>query len=279
MNVSGRARLLVLVASIAVISGCGSGGGTAASAAPSVAASPSEASSASPSAAGSASGTPIPTSSSGNLTCVSASAGPEIECPLEAGTYDTVGMKPNLTYTVPTPGWASMNREVAPGNFHLFPPGGSMAGFASGTTDDITIVTAVVPPGLCTGKPATDLDQTYDGMLGFLTKDDRIALSDRRDASVGGLDGTVMDITFVKEDGCPDGSYSDLFVGVDPAHGTFGIVPGMVGMRFFLLHNPSSDLPIAVLIDDAAKGGSDYGDGTAWTDAAQKVIDTITFSP
>ena len=218
------------------------------------------------------------TSSSGDRTCVSASDGPEVECQLKAGTYHTVGMRPNLRYTVPSPGWSSLNREVAPGNFHLFPPGGSMSGFEAGTTDDITIVTAVVPPGTCTGEPSPDFDHTFDGMVGFLTKNDHIAVSNRSDASVGGWDGTVMDIKFVKQDGCSDGIYADLMIGVDPAHGAFGITPEMAGVRLFLLHNPTSDLPLALLIDDAANGGSDYGDGSDWYDAAQSVIDTIIFA-
>jgi hypothetical protein len=219
-----------------------------------------------------------PTSSSGDRTCVSASDGPEVECQLKAGTYRTVGMRPNLRYTVPSPGWSSLNREVAPGNFHLFPPGGSMSGFEAGTTDDITIVTAVVPPGTCTGEPSPDFDHTFDGMVGFLTKNDHIAVSNRSDASVGGWDGTVMDIKFVKQDGCSDGIYADLMIGVDPAHGAFGITPEMAGVRLFLLHNPTSDLPLALLIDDAANGGSDYGDGSDWYDAARSVIDTIIFA-
>ncbi len=36
-----------------------------------------------------------------------------------------------------------------------------MAGFVEGTTDDITIVTAVVPPGTCTGLPSSDFDHTF----------------------------------------------------------------------------------------------------------------------
>jgi hypothetical protein len=101
-------------------------------------------------------------------------------------------MQPNLTYTVPSPGWSSLNREVAPGNFHLFPPGGSMAGFQDGTTDDITVVSAVVPPGICTGEPGEGFDQTFDGMVKFLTKNGHIKVSNQRPASIGGWAGTMM---------------------------------------------------------------------------------------
>jgi hypothetical protein len=33
-----------------------------------------------------------------------------------------------------------------------------------------------------------------------------------------------------------------------------------------------------LLIDDAANGGSDYGDGSDWYNAARSVIDTISFA-
>jgi hypothetical protein len=67
-------------------------------------------------------------------------------------------------------------------------------------------------------------------------------------------------------------------IGVDPAHGAFGITPEMAGVQLFLLHNPTSDLPLALLIDDAANGGSDYGNGSDWYDAARSVIDTMVFA-
>ena len=260
VNTSQRLRVLVCAVSIGVIGACAGGGR-------------------SPSSDTQTGETAAATASSATRTCVSASEGPEVECELDAGTYSTVGMRPNLTYTVPSPGWSSLNREAAPGNFHLFPPGGSMAGFVDGTTDDITIVTAVVPPGTCTGKPSSDFDHTFDGMVEFLTMSDHIAASDLRDVSVGGWDGTVMDIGFVQQDGCSEGVFVDLMVGVDPAHGAFGITPGMAGVRLFLLRNPSSDMPLAVIVDDAANGGSVYGDNTDWYDIAESVIDTLVFAP
>ena len=60
-----------------------------------------------------------------------------------------------------------------------------MSGFDAGTTDDITIITAVAPPGTCTGEPSPDFDHTFDGMVGFLTNNDHIAVSNRSHASVG----------------------------------------------------------------------------------------------
>jgi hypothetical protein len=220
-----------------------------------------------------------PAGSPAARTCVSSSEGREFLCNLEVGTYSTEYLEPGLTYTVPTAGWASLNRQASPGNFHLFPPGGSRAGFDNGTSDDITMLSAAVPPGTCDGQPSTEFQPTFDGLVEFLMTDDSVAVSHKRDASVGGWDGIVMDITFAKSDGCPDGDYADLMVGVDPSHGAFGITPSLAGVRLYLLHNPTADPPLAIMIDDAAGGGSDYGDGEDWYDAAQSVVDTFVFAP
>jgi hypothetical protein len=220
-----------------------------------------------------------PAGSPAARTCISSSEGPEVLCSLEAGTYSTEYLKPGLTYTVPSAGWGSLNRQASPGNFHLFPPGGSLAGFKVGTSDDITLLSAAVPPGTCDGQPSTEFEPTFDGLVEFLTNDDNVVVSNVRDASVGGWDGTVMDITFAEGDGCPDGDYADLMVGVDPSHGAFGITPAMAGLRLYLLHSPGSATSLAILIDDAAGGGSDYGDGEDWYDAAKSVIDTFVFAP
>ena len=193
--------------------------------------------------------------------------------------YATEFMKPTLSYTVPSERWGSLNREVSPGNFHLLPPGATMAGFGEGTSDAITVVSAVVPPGTCTGEPSTTFDPTDDGLIKFLRTNDHLVVRHVRDVSVGGLDGTVMDITFAEGDGCSDGVYVDLMVGVDPSHGAFGIAPAEAGVRLYLLHNPHHDTALAIQIDDAAGGGSEYGDGKAWLDAAESVIDTFVFTP
>jgi hypothetical protein len=218
-------------------------------------------------------------SASGGRTCVSASDGPEVLCDLEAGTYATEFLHPTVTYTVPSAGWGSLNRAASPGNFHLFPPGATLAGFEEGTSDDIMMVSAVVPPGTCTGAPSTEYDHTFDGLVEFLTNDPNVVVSHVGDASVGGWDGTVMDIAFGAGDGCDDGTYADLMVGVEPSHGAFGIAPGMAGLRLFLLHDPSTDTALAVVLDDAAGGGSDYGDGEDWYGAAQGVVDSFVFAP
>ena len=219
------------------------------------------------------------TASPGSRTCVSSSEGPEVVCMLEAGTYRTEFLKPELTYTVPSAGWSSLNRQASPGNFHLFPPGGSLAGFDSGTTDDITMLSAVVAPGTCTGQPSSEVAPTFDGLVEFLTNNSHLAVSNMGPASVDGRDGTVMDITMAASDGCPDGEFVDMLVGVNPSHGPFGVTRAMAGVRLYLLHDPSASTALAIMIDDAAGGGSEYGDGEDWYAAAQSVIDSFVFSP
>jgi hypothetical protein len=224
--------------------------------------------------------TPVHTNAAGIRTCVSSSEGMEFTCALEAGTYATEFFVPQVTYTVPSAGWASLNRQAAPGNFHLFPPGGgSIEAFDSGTTDAITILSAAVAPGTCTGEPSAKFEPTFDGLVEFLTTNPRLRIRDVRDASVGGLDGTVMDIAFGEPDGCDDGDYSDFLVGVSPSHGAFGINEQLRGVRLYLLRVEGSDAALAIEVDDAKDGGSDYGDGEDWFEPAQALIDTIVFGP
>ena len=129
--------------------------------------------------------TALPTNAAGVRTCPSSSQGPERQCFLgEAGTYATQFQVPALTYTVPSAGWSSLDREVSPGNFHLFPPGSTMAGFETGRGDVITVIASGVPPGSCTGAPSTKFPGTYDGLLKFLTTNKHITVSGVKDASV-----------------------------------------------------------------------------------------------
>jgi hypothetical protein len=224
--------------------------------------------------------TPMSTNAAGVRTCPSSSQGPERQCLLgQAGTYATEFQVPALTYTVPSAGWSSLDREVSPGNFHLFPPGSTMAGFETGRGDVITVIASGVPPGSCTGAPSTKFPSTYDGLLEFLTTDGHITVSGPKTASVGGLQGSVLNITYAKSDGCVDGDYVDLYVGVDRSHGQFAIPPATASMRLFLLHVAGSDKALLIEIDDGKGGGSDYGDGDAWYSVAQGVIDSFVFTP
>jgi hypothetical protein len=224
--------------------------------------------------------TALPTNAAGVRTCPSSSQGPERQCFLgEAGTYATAFQTPALTYTVPSAGWSSLDREVSPGNFHLFPPGSSMAGFNTGSGDVITVIASGVAPGTCTGAPSTTVPGTYDGLLKFLTTNPHLTVSGVKNASVGGLQGKVINIAYARPDGCADGDYVDLYVGVGRSHGTFGIPPTTASMRLFLLHVTGNDKALVIEIDDGKGGGSDYGDGDPWYSVAQGVIDTAVFTP
>lgn len=220
---------------------------------------------------------PVPTNAAGIRTCVSSSEEQERTCRLDPGVYATEFFEPALRYTVPSAGWASLNREVAPGNFHLFPPGGSLFGMQSGATDDITVLAAVAPPGRCSGEPSTSFAPTFTGLIDFLTTNPRIAVERIRDASVAGLEGKALDLAFLESDGC-GGAFADILVGIDPSHGAFGLSPRMAGARLYLLHLPGTDAAFAILIDDARDGGSDYGDGEDWYSVAQDVIDSFVIS-
>jgi hypothetical protein len=222
--------------------------------------------------------TPVPTNAAGVRTCPSSSDGPERVCVLEAGIYATAFQTPGFTYTVPSAGWGSLDREVSPGNFHLFPPGSSMAGFQNGTGDVITVIVSAVAPGHCTGAPSTTVPATFAGLLDFLTSHPNLNVGGVKDAAAGGLDGKVLDVTYAKSDGCVDGAYVDLYVGVGRSHGQFGIPPTTASMRLFLLHVPGNDRALVIEIDDGKGGGSDYGDGEDWYKVAQDVVDSFAFS-
>jgi hypothetical protein len=221
--------------------------------------------------------TAVPTNAAGVRTCPSSSEGAEKPCLLEAGTYATAFQTPGLTYTVPDPGWSSLDREVSPGNFHLFPPGASMAGFNAGSSDVITVIASGVAPGTCTGAPSTMYPATFDGLLAFLKADPDITISGLKDESVGGLDGKVLDIAYAKSDGCVDGAYADLYVGVGRSHGQFAIPPQTSSIRLYLLHVPGNDKALVIEVDDAKGGGSDYDD--TWATVSQQVVDSFIFAP
>ena len=270
-------RLASICAAALLAGACSAGPAATSTSVP--ASSPAPAASGPAATVSAATATAVPTNAAGIRTCVSSSQGPEVMCPLEAGTYATEFQTPALTYTVPSAGWGSLDREVSPGNFHLFPPGSSMAGFETGRGDVITVIASGVPPGTCTGAPSTKFPGTFAGLLEFLTTNPHITVSGVKNASVGGLDGKVLDLAFAKTDGCSDGVYVDLYVGVGRSHGQFGIPPATASMRLFLLHVAGNDAALVIEIDDGKGGGSDYEDGDAWYSVAQGVIDSFVFTP
>jgi hypothetical protein len=276
---SRRSTLATLVvACAAIVAACSSG--PAATTPPGPVGSPTPAATAQPATpAPTVAVTAIPTNAAGVRTCPSSSQGPEIPCQLDAGEWATAFQTPALTYIVPSTGWSSLDREASPGNFHLFPPGSSMAGFNTGSGDVITVIASGVPPGTCTGAPSTEFANTFDGLVKFLTTNTHVTVGGLEDTTVGGLDGKVLNIAFAKSDGCVDGTYVDLYVGVGRSHGQFGIPPATASMRLFLLHVPGNDKALVVEIDDGKGGGSDYGDGDGWYQVAQGVVDSFVFTP
>ncbi len=96
--------------------------------------------------------TPSPTSVptptvAGLATCVSPADEDERTCALDTGTYQTVYSLPGTTYEVTDPGWGSIDRDGAPGNFVLLPPGATLEGAAEGTGDVIVMFEKVVAAG------------------------------------------------------------------------------------------------------------------------------------
>jgi hypothetical protein len=191
---------------------------------------------------------------------------------ISAGTYTTKTFGPTLTYSVPA-GWA--NYEDLRGNFLLLPRGSSPAGVNPGTSDYLGVYTSVVAAGHCTGTPSSTVASTFDGLAGWLKKDPALTVTNVHDVAVGRLAGVVMDIVMKGStgDGCPDGSYADVYVGKFPSSLIHGVVPNY-GLRVYLLQNGTETLAIEVA--DATKGGSDYPD---WYKAAGDVIKTFIFGP
>jgi hypothetical protein len=73
--------------------------------------------------------------------------------------------------------------------------------------------------------------------------------------------------------------FADLLFVVDRSLGPFGLSRAMAGLRLYLLHDPSAATALAIMIDDAVGGGSEYGDGEDWYSTAESVIDSFVFSP
>jgi hypothetical protein len=196
---------------------------------------------------------------------------------LATGGYRTVNSFPGLTYAIAASGWGSLDRLGAPGNFALIPAGGSLEGAFEGTSDDINMFGPVAAPGRCTGEASTTVPHTYDGYVAFLTTNPSLEVTNIRDVSIGGLSGKVMDVAMVEGgDGCADGEYADILVGVDPSHGIWGIVayPGWVAARIYVFDDNASALVVQV---DDVPAGSDYGDGADWLTVADGVVASLEF--
>ena len=117
----------------------------------------------------------------------------------------------------------------------------------------------------------------------FLTTNPHFTVTNVHAVSVGGLDGTAMDLgrAGAGTDTCrnPIADAYLMFLGIDPSEGVFVIGPAGIGtgtVRINVLAD--GDHALVVEVDDAL-GGSTYGDGDAWLAAAQAVIDSFEFAP
>jgi hypothetical protein len=240
---------------------CGSGGGASAPL-PSAAASVAVAS-AGPTAAKLAE-TAAPT----RAPCPNDGAGPCLGL-LTAGTYNTQWLSPYLQYTV-ADSWT--NGEDLKGNFLLVPPGFALAGVDPGTSDFVGVYSSVAAAASgCAGGPAPGVGLTADAIATRLEALPGLATSKALPATVGGLKGTVFDITLAKgwTKGCP---YSggkptvqlitgNIFSGLD-----HGMNPGQK-TRLYLLRSNGCALAIEV---------TDVSGGTH-LDAYSSVVSTFEF--
>ena len=198
--------------------------------------------------------------------------------PLDAGTYQTEVFSHGLTFTVPA-GWMYVDE---PGNLPILPAGGAYGGIDTGLSDDVFVLAKAVAPAECTGTPSTTIPQTAEGLVTFLTTNPHFTVTNVHPVSVGGLDGTALDLgrAGAGTDTClnPSANPYLMFLGVDPSEGVFVIGPAGIGtgtVRIDVLAD--GDHALVVEVDDAI-GGSTYGDGDPWLAAAQAVIDSFQFA-
>lgn len=189
---------------------------------------------------------------------------------LTAGSHQTRTFHPQLTYSV-SDGWG--NLEDLPGNFLLLPPGSTLEGVNPGTSDYLGVYSSVAAAGRCTGVPSDKVAHTWDGLVGWLTSDPSLLVSKVHDVSVGGLKGVVMDIVMKpgKGDGCPDGVFADVYVGMGRSSLVHGVVPGYF-LRIYLLRDGGHTLAIEIA---DARHGSDYKN---WPSKADEVVSTFQFA-
>jgi hypothetical protein len=189
---------------------------------------------------------------------------------LEAGTYTTQSLRPQLTYTVPD-GWANM--DDTPGVFLLTPPGRDRAGVDAGTDDYLGVYhAAAVLAGDCTPEtePAVGLEPR--AIVEALRDREGLETSPPRRIEVGGLNGLVVEIEapMTGEEGCsvPDvGQVVPLIAGVGQAD--FGRVQ-MADMRtrLYVLAYREENVVVEVSDVEADRASFDF----------QSVVDSLRFA-
>ena len=112
--------------------------------------------------------------------------------PLVAGTYTTTNFAPAITYTVPD-GWD--NEEDNLGNFLLLPPGEDLPGVNAGTSDFIGVYVTVAAPDGCEPAAAPGVGTTAADLADWFAANPAMSVTGRKTVEVGGLRGSVMDLT------------------------------------------------------------------------------------
>ena len=184
--------------------------------------------------------------------------------PVPAGTYTTRAFEPGITYVLPA-GWG--NYEDLPGNVELLPPGFDLAGVDAGTSDYIGVYTHVIAETQECAGPATEAGRTPAGIAKWLRGQANLTVTAPRKASIGGLDGVVVDIKLPKGfQRVVDWSNGRcVIMGQAPSGLEHGVNPGG-SMRLYLLESPvAKGTTLAIEIDDVT--GSDALD--SYSDVAE----------
>lgn len=189
---------------------------------------------------------------------------------VSAGTYTTKVFMPTLTYTVPPDWW---NYEDTPGNFLIVPPWGTLPGVNAGTSDYIGVYTHVAADS-CADVPRTDVAPTVRAISRSLTHMKYMTSTRPRMVKIGGLKGTVQDLTVPRDAGdkaCNNGlPGSPLIAGLPPSDLFHAVIPGMVLRLYLLQYNGGA---LAIEIDDLL---SNQG---ANLNALTKVVRRVRFTP
>ena len=263
-------RLFPALAAIVLLASCASGGGASPSTKASV--SPPTAAAATASATAVPSTTPAPTPVPTVGGCPNREEGIFNTCLgyVPEGTYQTTTFHPPLAYALPA-GWG--NLEDLPGNFLLLPVDATLAGVDAGTSDYLGVYASVAAAGHCTGKPSTTVPQTWQGLVDWLTSDPALNVTNLKAVTVSGLQGDVMDIAMknLQGDGCSDGAYADVYVGVGRSSLVHSVGPN-IPLRIYLLKHGADTL--AIEIQDAP--GGYYRD---WPTTAAGVVAKLQIAP
>ena len=198
--------------------------------------------------------TPVPSPSGSPMAFCPNPEGGVCLGPVSAGTYATRAFEPRITYVLPA-GWG--NYEDLPGNFELLPPGFDLAGGDAGTSDYIGVYTHVIAETAECAGPARGAGTSPVGMAKWLAGQRNLAVTAPKKASIGGLDGVVVDIKlakgFQRVVDWSDGRC--VIMGQAPSGLEHGVNPGG-SMRLYLLESPvTHGTTLAIEIDDVT--GSD----------------------